>query len=213
MLELVNILNDLRDAKTFTGRLSRIEELRGVIVHLGSRGDAETIEECTDHAIKTVTALLKKTKAKTRLLLETSAGPNRVASSFEQMRAILDGVGQPDRVGVCFDTCHVFVTGYDIRGTGMKKVLDEFDKHVGLKRLDVVHCNDTQATIGSGWDKHWHIGQGEIGEAAFKHLLRDKRLKDLSFILETPKKDKSPEIKEDPDAVNTAALKRLAGAT
>lgn len=184
---------------------------QGVVVHFGSPGEGFTVEECTAHAIKTVKEILKRTKTKCRLLLETSAGQNRVAGSFEQLAAILKGVGHPKRVGVCFDTCHAFVSGYDVRGKGMTATLDEFDATVGLDRVDIVHCNDTESTLGSGWDKHFHIGKGAIGLPGFKALLIDKRLKDKSFVLETPKADKGTGIGDDPDAVNLGVLKRLAG--
>ena len=110
-----------------------------VVVHLGSPGDGSTIEECTDHTVRTVTEILGQTDAKTRLLLETSAGPNRVGSRFEQMAAILKGIGDKKRVGVCFDTCHVWVSGYDCKGANMKKVAEEFERHVGWDRVDVIH--------------------------------------------------------------------------
>jgi deoxyribonuclease-4 len=181
-----------------------------VVVHMGSPGDNCTINECTEHAIRTVGEVLETTDAKTMLLLETSAGPKKVASRFEQMRLILDGIKQPKRVGVCLDTCHVYVSGYDISSAkGMKNMLDEFGKVVGFEHLKLIHANDTQSRLGSGWDKHWHIGQGNVGKEAFKTLLQDKRIQDLPVILETPKEN--PETGEkDADTMNLAALKRLA---
>lgn len=181
-----------------------------VVVHLGSPGEGSTVEECTDHAIRTVGEVLDSTDAKTMLLLETSAGPNRVASRFDQMAKILEGVNQPKRVGVCLDTCHVYVSGYDVTGTGMKVMLDEFDSLIGFDQLKVIHTNDTQSDLGSGWDKHWHIGRGNIGDDAFKFLLNDKRVKEIPVILETPKENPDTGQK-DADPMNLAKLKKLAG--
>ncbi len=180
----------------------------GVVVHLGTPGDGVTIEECTAHTVHTVTEILKKAKTDCTLLLETSAGPKKVGSSFTQLRDILDGIGNPERVGVCFDTCHVFVSGYDVRSTGMPKTLDEFDQLIGLERVGVFHCNDTLSALESGLDRHYHIGKGEIGEAAFRALLTDKRVQEHSFVLETPKEEKGTGY-EDTDVENIKVLKRL----
>lgn len=180
-----------------------------VVVHLGTPGDKE-LADCTELTIAAVKEVLGKTKAKAKLLLENGAGPNRVGGRFEQLAAILEGVDS-SRVGVCLDTCHAYVAGYDLRGSGMRRVLDEFDQVVGMKQLRVIHANDTKSGLGSGSDRHWHIGQGEIGEAAFRTLLRDKRLGAVPVLLETPKQDRSPQFDGDPDAVNLALLKKLAG--
>ena len=182
-----------------------------VVVHMGTPGDDRELKDCTPLAIKAVKDVLKKTpKVKAQLLLEVGAGPNRVGGTFEQLAAILKGVKSP-RVGVCLDTAHVYLAGYDIRGKGMKKVLDEFDKKVGLKHLKVIHVNDTQSELGSGHDRHYHLGKGTVGLETFKTLMKDKRLKDKVFILETPKEDKGSGIGDNPDLVNLKLLKKFAG--
>lgn len=181
----------------------------GVVVHLGTPGEGNPIEAAVKHTAKTVQDILAQTNASTRLLLETSAGPKKVGSSFEQLSEILHEVGHEDRVGVCFDTCHVFVSGYDIRGDGMATVMDEFDKTVGWDRVDVIHCNDTQSALGGGRDAHYHIGLGEIGDAAFQTLMKDSRVQDKIFILETPKEAKGSNL-EDPDPVNLGKLVKFA---
>ena len=182
-----------------------------VVVHMGTPGDGASLEDCTPLAVKAVKDALKKApKSKATLLLETGAGPNRVGGSFEQLAAILKGV-ESARVGVCIDTAHVFLAGYDVRGAGMKKVLNEFDKTVGLKQLKVVHVNDTESALGSGHDRHYHLGKGKIGREAYKVLMQDKRLKEKIFILETPKEDKGSGIGADPDKKNLALLRKFAG--
>lgn len=181
-----------------------------VVVHLGTPGDGAELEDCTTLAIKAVKDALKKaSKSNATLLLETGAGPNRVGGSFEQLAAILKGVDSK-RVGVCIDTAHMFLAGHDVRGAGMKEVLDEFDKTIGLKHVKVVHVNDTQSALGSGHDRHYHLGKGEIGRKAYQTLMSDKRLKDKIFILETPKEDKGSGLGSDPDKKNLALLKKFA---
>lgn len=176
-----------------------------VVVHLGGPGEGFSIEDGTQNAIANVKQVLARTDAKCMLLLETSAGGKRVGNTFEQLASILKGVGLSKRVGVCLDTCHVFTAGYDVRGRKMKTVLDDFDRIIGLDQLKVVHVNDTEAGLGSGLDRHFHIGQGQIGSPAFKTLLHGKRLKDMTFILETPKGEKKAA-----DKMNLATLRRLA---
>lgn len=183
-----------------------------VVVHLGTPGDGHTeLEDCTPLATKAVKDALKKApKSKAMLLLEVGAGPNRVGGRFEQVAAILNGV-KSTRVGVCLDTAHSYLAGYDLRGAKMKDVLDEFDKVIGLKHLKVIHVNDTQSELGSGHDRHYHLGKGTIGRKAFQVLMEDRRLKDKIFILETPKEDKGSGIGKDPDLKNLKLLKRFAG--
>lgn len=181
-----------------------------VVVHMGTPGDGAKLDDCTALAVKAVKDTLKKApKSKAMLLLEVGAGPNRVGGSFEQLAAILKGVNSK-RVGVCLDTAHVFLAGYDIRGQGMKKVLNQFDKIVGLKQLRVVHVNDTESALGSGHDRHYHLGKGQVGRETFKVLMQDKRLKDSIFILETPKEDKGSGIGSEPDRKNLALLRKFA---
>lgn len=183
---------------------------QGVVVHLGGAGEGFEIADGTKTAIENVKKILKETDTKCRILLETSAGPKKVANQFEQLAEILKGIGNEKRVGVCMDTCHMFVSGYDIRGKKMKTVLDQFDAAIGLDRIDVIHTNDTLSEIGGGLDRHYHIGKGQIGEEAFTVLLKDKRLKDKTIILETPKEDKGSGLGDDPDVKNLALLKKLA---
>jgi deoxyribonuclease-4 len=142
----------------------------------------------------------------TKVLLETTAGQGaNVGYRFEQLARIIDGVEQDARLGICIDTCHVFAAGYDISGkTGWRKMMSELDATVGLARLEAIHLNDSRKPLGSRVDRHAHIGQGEIGEAAFERVMRDRRLARIPKLLETPKEN-------DMDAVNLALLRKLAG--
>jgi len=142
----------------------------------------------------------------TLVCLETTAGQGaNVGYRFEQLARIVGRVEKRRRLGVCLDTCHVFVAGYDWRTPkGYAGMIDELDATVGLKRLKAIHLNDSLKGCGSRVDRHAHIGQGEIGEAAFRRLLRDPRLRGIPMVLETPKEN-------DMDPVNLAVLRRLAG--
>ena len=142
----------------------------------------------------------------TQVLLETTAGQGaNVGYRFEQLARIIEGVEQDARLGICVDTCHVFAAGYDISGkTGWRKMMSELEATVGLARLKAIHLNDSRKPLGSRVDRHAHIGRGEIGEAAFERVMRDRRLAKIPKLLETPKEN-------DMDAVNLALLRKLAG--
>ncbi len=122
----------------------------------------------------------------TIVLLETMAGKgSEVGGRFEELRAIIDGVRFPQKLGVCMDTCHVSDAGYDIIGD-LDGVLDEFDRIVGLEKLHALHINDSKNPPGSRKDRHAKIGEGELGTDAIAAFLNHPKLKGLPCILETP---------------------------
>lgn len=123
--------------------------------------------------------------------LETTAGQGTaLGRSFEEIAAIIDLVEDKERVGVCFDTCHAFAAGYDIRTVdGVTSVFDEFDRIIGIDKLKVLHLNDSKQPFGSNKDRHEHIGEGLIGLEAFRGIVNDPRLAGLPAILETEKDD------------------------
>ncbi len=125
---------------------------------------------------------------KIKLLLETTAGQGtNLGYSFEQLRGIIDSVEQPDRIGICLDTCHVFAAGYDIRNQfGYQKTMEKFDKIIGLAKLQAIHLNDSKKALGSRIDRHECIGQGQIGLEGFRLIMNDPRLIDVPKILEIP---------------------------
>lgn len=130
-----------------------------------------------------------KPEHNTVVLLETMAGKgSEVGRSFEELRAIIDMVELKDKIGVCFDTCHVWDGGYDIVGN-LDGVLREFDAVIGLDRLRAVHFNDSMNVCGSHKDRHQKIGDGEIGAEALKAVAKHPLLADKPFILETPNDD------------------------
>lgn len=122
----------------------------------------------------------------TLVLLETMSGKgSEVGSRFEELRAIIDRVALPDKLGVCFDTCHTNDAGYDVVHD-LDGVLSEFDRVIGLHRLKAVHLNDSKNPIASHKDRHEKIGQGTLGLDAVEKVITHPLLRDLPFYLETP---------------------------
>ncbi len=120
------------------------------------------------------------------VLLETMSGKGtEIGVTFEELKAIRDGVKYPEKIGICLDTCHVFAAGYDIVND-LEGVLEKFDQVLGLDLLRAVHLNDSMMPFGSRKDRHAPIGEGEIGMESLLNVLRHPRLRDLPFYLETP---------------------------
>lgn len=140
------------------------------------------------------------------LSIETTAGQgSTLGRTFEEIAQIIDGVEDKQRVSVCFDTCHVFAAGYDIRTEETyRTTMNRFDEVIGFERLQVFHLNDSVKDLGSFRDRHAHIGQGAIGTTAFRLLLADPRLQGRPGILETPKDDDVTE-----DLMNLTTLRGL----
>ena len=130
------------------------------------------------------------------ILLETTAGQgSNLGYRFEQIAAIIDHTGRKKDLGVCFDTCHVFAAGYEMRDAkSFRKTFDEFDRVIGFDRLKAFHLNDSLKGFGSRVDRHQHIGKGEMGIEPFRMLLNDRDLSRFPMYLETPK---GPDYAED----------------
>lgn len=146
---------------------------------------------------------------KVRVLIETTAGQGTaLGHRFEHLAAILQRATCADRMGVCFDTCHVFAAGYSlVSASDYQATFQQFDELVGLAHLKLFHVNDSAKALGSRVDRHAGIGSGEIGPDAFRRLATDPRFFDRPMILETPKKnDAGAEM----DAVNLGLLRRFA---
>ena len=125
------------------------------------------------------------------VLVETTAGQGtNLGRSFEELGAIISGSKFPEKFGVCFDTCHTFAAGYDIvTEDGYAETMAQFDRIIGLERLQCFHLNDSKKGLGSRVDRHEHIGQGELGLNPFRFILNDHRFTKVPKILETPKGD------------------------
>ncbi|MBU0480154.1 MAG: deoxyribonuclease IV [Proteobacteria bacterium] len=135
---------------------------------------------------------------KVMVLLETTAGQGtNLGADFAELAGIIAASDFSGQLGVCYDTCHTFAAGYDIRTPeAYRKTMDEFDRLIGLERLKFFHLNDAQKELGSRIDRHTHIGQGQIGIEGFRNLVNDPRFKNHPMALETPKSDDLHEDKE-----------------
>jgi deoxyribonuclease-4 len=152
-------------------------------------------------------AVFAEAPAEVTVLLENTAGQGTyLGGRFEHLAAIMEGV-PAGRFGVCFDTCHAFAAGYDLStAQGYGAVMEEFDRLIGIERLQAFHVNDSKKGLGSAVDRHEHIGRGAIGTEGFAALMRDPRFRAVPKILETPKGED-----DELDRMNLAVLRRLAG--
>jgi deoxyribonuclease IV len=161
-----------------------------LIIHIGHRMESSE-EEAMDAVAEGINRAFNRFENKVTLLLENSAGQGtEIGYRFEQIRKIIDKVGDKKRVGVCLDTAHAFGAGYDLSNKkGIESTLASFDRTIGLKRLHLLHLNDSKVPLGLRRDRHWHIGEGQIGLAGFRCLVNHPLLKHLPGIMETPRDD------------------------
>ncbi len=196
-----------RSRKAFRRELDRAEalDIPWVVTHMGAHLDS-TEEAGIALLVESLRAILEETEGYSAgIALETTAGQGTgLGYRFEQIARVMEGVGPHPRLGVCLDTCHIFVAGYDIRTkAAYEHSFGEFDRLIGYDALKVIHCNDAKKPLGSRVDRHEHIGDGEIGMEAFRLLVTDPKLVHVPIILETPDSDTM-------HAVNLDRLKRLA---
>ena len=159
-----------------------------IAVHPGShRGSGEAAGIA--RVARSLDAALAGMRGAPEILIETTAGQgDTLGSAFEQIARIIDRSRHGDSLGVCFDTCHAFAAGYDLRGArAYENTFERFDAVLGLDRLRAFHLNDSLGALGSRIDRHAHIGSGRIGARAFGRLVNDERFLDRPMILETPK--------------------------
>ncbi|MFO8053103.1 MAG: deoxyribonuclease IV [Candidatus Omnitrophota bacterium] len=158
--------------------------------------------------VEALNLILKNTKGlKTQILVENTAGSGSwLGYKFSHFKFIFDKIKMKSRLGVCLDTAHAWAAGYQInKKKNLQELISEIDQQVGIDKLKVVHLNDTQVKLGSRLDRHFHIGEGNIGKDGFRLILKHPRLKKLTFILETPKKNSDDDLK------NLKIVRRLSG--
>jgi deoxyribonuclease-4 len=197
-----------RAVSFFTDELERAEALglACVAIHPGSHLGTGT-EAGLDRVAEAVAEVLRRTRGyRVRVALEnTAGGGGSVGRTFAELGALVKRLRGARRVGVCLDTCHLFAAGYDIRSpVGYHAAMEECAREVGMSRVLAFHLNDARAPLGSGLDRHEHIGQGYLGLPAFRLLLNDPRFAAVPKVLETPK-DPEPAA----DLRNLATLRRL----
>lgn len=177
--------------------------IEGMVVHIGSHLGAGI-----DHGLRNACDALSEALAsdrKVKILLENTAGyTNGVGSKFDEIGRIIDEVSSKS-IGVCLDTCHAFAAGYDLRtDEAVEKTVEEFDDAIGISKIGLVHLNDAKFGIGSGLDRHWHIGEGEIGHKGFVSFFKNRAFRKGFFVMETPG-DHSVDFKNATKIVNEAS--------
>ncbi len=178
-----------RSVKSLSAELDRCGTLgvNYLVTHLGShmgKGQDLGLKMITD----AINQAISENPNDAILLLENTAGTkNSMGSSFEDLKRILALVKDRRRVGICFDTAHAYAAGYDLHSPrGVDETLAKFDSVLSLTTLKVIHLNDSKFGLGSGRDRHEHIGMGYIGEKGFRTLLKHEAVRNLPFIMETP---------------------------
>ena len=192
-------------------RRAGILGINQIVTHIGAHKGSGI-----DAGIARVTAALDRVLASSvasdypnvRMLLEDTAGAGTtMGTKFSELGAIIDGLDDPSRIGICLDTCHAFAAGYELRtAAGLQDTLDKFNREIGLDHLKLIHLNDSKFTLGSRRDRHAHIGSGEIGITGISQVLNHPSLCNLPFILETPKQIDG---KDGADRVNLVQVRSL----
>ncbi|HZP38234.1 MAG TPA: deoxyribonuclease IV [Methylomirabilota bacterium] len=197
-----------RAVDVFHDELERAEALGlpFVVIHPGSHRGAG-VPEGVRRVARAIDTLHARTRGhRVRIVLENTAGAGAsVGRSFEELALVLDMVREPERVGICLDTCHLYAAGYDIRSPGgYRATMAACGRRLGFGRVLAFHLNDAKQPLGSGLDRHEKIGRGHLGVVTFRRLMNDRRFARVPMALETPK---DPEPRADRAAL--ALLRRL----
>lgn len=201
---IINLANPSLEKREFavsflTSEILRTHEMKvnQMVLHPGSAVglDRKMAVKWIAEGLNKIIENTKDTKVK--IALETMAGKgNEVGRTFNELRDIIDLVNDKSRVSVCFDTCHVFDSGYDLKDN-YDNVLKEFDNVIGLDLISVIHVNDSKNILGSRKDRHENIGFGNIGYETLFKIIYDERFSNIPKILETPYIEKKPPYKEE----------------
>lgn len=178
-----------------------------LIVHPGAHrnaGEEYGLQRIT-RALKIILKQSSSLKLSTIILLENTSGSgSSLGYTFSQLRYIIEEIEYPEKIGICLDTCHAFAAGYNLaEEKGIEDTLTELDREINLDKVKVIHLNDSKYNLISRKDRHMHIGEGFIGLEGFRRLINHKSIRDLPFILETPKRS------EEDDQRNISVIKRL----
>lgn len=195
------------DSLIFYQKLAARIGAAGTIFHIGSH-KGKGFQQALNQVISAIKEILDKSPKDVDLIIENAAGKQteagKIGENFSEIGEILKALGAPN-LKVCLDTCHLFVSGYEVRTKeGLAKTLAEFDEQVGLGKIVAIHANDAKAEFGSGLDRHENIGEGHIGLGGFRAILAEKALSSIPFILEVPGFDN-----KGPDKKNLDILKSL----
>jgi deoxyribonuclease-4 len=200
LINLASPKTDLyeRSIEQFVIDLERTEHLGAeyLVTHLGSASGKEP-SWMIERVAAALNLAMRLHKPVSTILLENTAGEKGdVGYELGQVRQVIDLLRDSSHVGICYDTCHGFAAGYDIR---TKKDVDtlaaEIDGTIGLKKLKGVHLNDCLRDYASHVDRHWHIGEGTVGERGFKAFLNHIAFRDIPMIMETPKESEEDDMR------------------
>ena len=158
--------------------------------HPGSHLHQISEEDCLKRIAESINIVLDKTAGVTAVIENTAGQGSNLGFRFEHLAAIIDGVEDKSRVGVCIDTCHAFAGGYDLRSEAeCEKTFEEFERVVGFRYLRGMHLNDAKSEFNSRVDRHHSLGEGNIGKTVFSWLMKDARFNGIPLILETVNPD------------------------
>ncbi len=177
-----------KSLNAFLDEVQRCEQLGldRINFHPGSHLKQISEEQCMDIIAENCNKVLDQTEGVSLVIENTAGQGSNLGYKFEHLAYIIDRVEDKSRMGVCLDTCHTFVAGYDLRTKeAYEKTMDEFDRIVGAKYLMGMHLNDSKPPLGSKKDRHHSLGQGEIGWDAFGFIMNDPRMDDIPMVLET----------------------------
>lgn len=190
---LINLGHPVADAleksrEAFIDELSRCQQLGLSLLnfHPGSHLMQIPEDKCLARIAESINIALAQTEGVTAVIENTAGQGSNLGFKFEHLAAIIDGVEDKSRVGVCIDTCHAFAAGYDLRTEqATADTFAEFERVVGFQYLRGMHLNDAKSTFGSRVDRHHSLGEGNIGHDAFRWIMRDARFDGIPMILET----------------------------
>ncbi len=178
----------LRSITTFLDEMLRCQQLGipDLVMHPGAHVGSG-VEAGLQQVIASFRTILSEAPAGVRILIENTAGQgSSLGARFEELATLLEAFGDA-RFAVCFDTCHAFAAGYDLRSAeSCREVLAEFDRLIGLEQLALFHFNDSKKPLGSRVDRHDFVAKGQIGPAGFRAIMRDSRFAQVAKIIETP---------------------------
>ena len=154
--------------------------------HPGSHLKKMSEEDCLARVAESINLALQQTEGVTAVIETTAGQGTNLGYRFEHLAQIIEEVEDKSRVGVCIDTCHIFVAGYDLRTrAACDKTFAEFEKIVGFNYLRGMHLNDSKPDLGARVDRHHSLGQGKIGWEAFRYIMNDDRFDEIPMVLET----------------------------
>ncbi|MBP5301319.1 MAG: deoxyribonuclease IV [Bacilli bacterium] len=172
----IALKNEIKMAKEF--------QINTIVLHPGCAVGGNK-KKSIELLISTLNEILDNDENNIKIALETMAGKgSELGSTFEELKEIINGINKKNNIGVCLDTCHIFDAGYDLND--VNKIIQQFDKIIGLKKLFVIHINDSKNNCGSHKDRHENIGLGKIGFNNIYKIIHHKKLASIPKILETP---------------------------